>query len=118
MTHALAASIVLRLRGIAAVLLSAVMLVLLAGTAPVRGGAQAQALHYPDLSVVIPPGRMAVVGTGADRVFQYTHNTFNGGPGPLVIQPAYSASSGAYLGTQYLYAFEAGKWTLQRRVRT
>ncbi|NML17312.1 Ig-like domain-containing protein [Azohydromonas caseinilytica] len=121
MTHALAASIVLRLHGIAAVLLSAVMLVLLAGTAPVRGGAQAQAqaqaLHDPDLSVVIPPGRMAVVGTGADRVFQYTHNTFNGGSGPLVIQPEYNASSGAYLGTQYVYAFEAGKWTLARRVR-
>jgi hypothetical protein len=114
MKYLLVASIVLRLRGLAAALLGAVLLILLAGAAP---PAQAQALRYPDLSVIIPPGRMSVVGTGAERVFQYTHNTFNGGPGPLVIQPAYSASSGAYLGTQYLYAFEAGKWTLQRRVR-
>jgi len=68
--------------------------------------------RLPDLSVIIPTGRMAIAGTGSSRVLQYTHDTFNGGSGPLVIQPQYNMASGAYLGTQYLYAYSAGAWTL------
>lgn len=121
MKHLLVAHIVLclRLRGLAAALLGALLLLLVPSAwaaPPAPAAPEAATLRYPDLSVIIPPGRMSVVGTGAGRVFQYTHNTFNGGPGPLVIQPAYNASSGAYLGTQYVYALEAGRWTLQRRV--
>jgi hypothetical protein len=75
-----------------------------------------QSLNYPDFSVIMPPGRMAVVGSGPSREFQYTHDTFNGGSGPLVIQPEYNAASGAYLGTQYIYSFNAGTWTLAQQI--
>lgn len=73
------------------------------------------AIHRPDLSVVIPSGRMAIVGTGSGRMFQYTHDTFNGGSGPLVIQPTYNPASGAYLGTQYVYALSGSTWTLAQQ---
>ncbi len=116
MKYTATARIFLRQRVLAVALLGAVLLLLLS-MAPVRAAPEADGLHYPDLSVIIPPGRMSVVGTGAGRMFLYTHDTFNGGPGPLVIQPAYNASSGTYLGTQYVYALRGGTWTLERRVR-
>jgi hypothetical protein len=72
--------------------------------------------NRPDLSVIIPVGRMSIVGTGSSRMFQYTHDTFNGGSGPLVIQPEYNAASGNYLGTQYVYTFSGGTWTLTQRL--
>ena len=72
--------------------------------------------RLPDLSVIIPPGRMSIVGSGSSRMFQYTHDTFNGGNGPLVIQPQYNPASGLYLGTQYLYSYATGTWTLSHQV--
>ena len=43
--------------------------------------------NFPDLAEVIPANLISITGTGANRVFQYTHDTFNGGKGPLVIRP-------------------------------
>ena len=74
------------------------------------------ALNYPDLSDIIPTGAISVVGSGASRVFQYTHDTFNGGSGPLVIQPVYNQASGIYQGIQYVYSFSGGRWTLSRQI--
>jgi hypothetical protein len=72
--------------------------------------------NRPDLSVIVPNGRMSISGSGSTRMFNYTHDTFNGGSGPLVIQPEYHAASGNYLGTQYLYSFSGGTWTLAQQV--
>ena len=70
-------------------------------------------LLFPDLRDIIPTGAISVVQTGGSRMFQYTHDTFNGGPGPLVIQPAYNAASGSYQGTQYIYTHNAsGTWSI------
>ena len=54
-----------------------------------------------------------VAAIGCSR---YTHDTFNGGPGPLVIQPAYNAASGIYEGTQYIYSVSGNTWTLRQQV--
>jgi hypothetical protein len=75
-------------------------------------------LEYPDLSDIIPTDAISVVGTGSSAEFQYTHDTYNGGPGPLVIQPAYNPASGTYQGTQYIYSLSSnGTWTLVQQVR-
>jgi hypothetical protein len=75
-------------------------------------------LEYPDLSDIIPTADISVVGTGGSAEFQYTHDTYNGGPGPLVIQPAYNPASGTYQGTQYIYSLSSsGNWTLAQTVR-
>jgi len=75
-------------------------------------------LLYPDLSDIIPGGKMSISGSGSSEVFQYTHDTFNGGPGPLVIQPVYNPASGTYQGTQYIYSLNSsGTWTLAQTVR-
>src|SRR6266566_8747167 len=50
------------------------------------------------------------------RMFQYTHDTFNGGSGPLVIQPVYNQASGNYQGIQYVYSFSGGRWTLSQQI--
>jgi hypothetical protein len=75
-------------------------------------------LLYPDLSDIIPGNKMSISGTGSSEVFQYTHDTFNGGPGPLVIQPVYNPASGNYQGTQYIYSLSSsGTWTVAETVR-
>lgn len=73
-------------------------------------------LNYPDLSDIIPSGQFSVTGSGSNRVFQYTHDTFNGGSGPLVIQPVYNQASGNYQGIQYIYSFNGSTWTLARQI--
>jgi Bacterial Ig domain/Lysyl oxidase len=73
-------------------------------------------LNYPDLSVIVPAPQISIVGSGSTRMLQYTHDTFNGGSGPLVIQPVYNPASGNYQGTQYIYSFSAGKWTLANQI--
>jgi hypothetical protein len=78
--------------------------------------AQAAGLNYPDFSVIIPTDRMSIVGSGTSRMFQYTHDTFNGGRGPLVIQPMYNPASGTYQGIQYIYSFSGGTWTLAQQI--
>lgn len=72
--------------------------------------------NYPDLSDIIPPGQISIAGTGTNRMFQYTHDTFNGGRGPLEIQPVYNAASGNYQGYQHIYFFYSGTWTLVRTI--
>jgi hypothetical protein len=75
-------------------------------------------LLYPDLSDLIPGDKMSISGTGTSEVFQYTHDTFNGGPGPLVIQPVYNAASGTYQGTQYIYSLSSsGTWMVAQTIR-
>jgi len=73
-------------------------------------------LLYPDLSVIIPTTgtkAMTIAGTGSSRVFRYTHDTFNGGLGPLVIQPAFNSASGNYQGTQYIYSLSSSDvWSI------
>jgi hypothetical protein len=69
-------------------------------------------LNYPDLSDIIPPAAMSIVGTGSSRVFQYTHDTFEGGNGPLEIQPVYNAASGNYQGIQHIYSLTNGSLTV------
>ena len=73
-------------------------------------------LKFPDLSVIIPVGQISVAGSGSNRTFYYTHDTFNGGSGPLVIQPAYNQASGNYQGTQYIYSYSGGNWTLSQQI--
>src|SRR4051794_2688010 len=89
-----------------------------ADVAAVNFAAQPQgpAINYPDLSVIMPVGQVSIVGSGPSRQLQYTHDTFNGGSGPLVIQPEYNPATGLYQGTQYLYSFSGGTWTLVRQV--
>ncbi len=85
-------------------------------TVPVFTASASGSVNRPDLSIVMPSGRMSIVGTGSGRMFQYTHDTFNGGSGPLVIQPAYNSVSGVYLGTQYLYTLSGSTWTLSQQI--
>jgi len=77
-------------------------------------------LLYPDLSVIIPTTgtkAMVIAGTGSSREFRYTHDTFNGGTGPLVIQPAFNSASGNYQGTQYIYSLSSsGVWSLDEQI--
>jgi hypothetical protein len=74
-------------------------------------------LLFPDLRDIIPPGGISIVGAGSSRVFQYTHDTFNGGPGPLVIQPLFNSASGNYQGTQYIYSQNSsGVWSLSSQI--
>jgi hypothetical protein len=73
-------------------------------------------LNFPDLSDILPVGAITIVGTGTNRVFQYTHDTYNGGIGPLEIQPVYSSASGNYMGIQHIYYLHAGTWTLAKSV--
>jgi hypothetical protein len=67
--------------------------------------------NFPDLSDIIPEGNISIAGTGANRMFQYTHDTFNGGSGPLEILPVYNAASGNYQGYQHIYRYQSGVWT-------
>lgn len=71
-------------------------------------------LEYPDLLDIIPPSAMSIVGSGSSRVFQYTHDTFEGGTGPLEIQPVYNAASGHYQGMQHVYSLNNGVWSVSR----
>jgi hypothetical protein len=73
-------------------------------------------LKYPDLSDITPPSDISIVGTGSNRVFQYTHDTFNGGTGPLEIQPVYNAASGHYQGIQHVYSLNNGVWTVTQSI--
>lgn len=77
---------------------------------------QGPPLNYPDLSDILPASKISITGTGNGRVFQYTHDTFNGGSGPLVIQPTFNAATGNYQGVQYVYSFSGGKWTLSQKI--
>jgi hypothetical protein len=78
--------------------------------------AQSQ-LKYPDLSVIVPTGQISIVNTASGRVFQYTHDTFNGGGGPLEIQPVYNSASGNYQGYQHVYSQDtAGNWSLAQSI--
>ena len=71
----------------------------------------------PDLSDIIPTGKMSVIQDSNGKEFQYTHDTFNGGPGPLVIQPVYNPASGTYQGTQYIYSRNSsGTWTVTQQI--
>jgi hypothetical protein len=72
---------------------------------------------FPDLSDIIPVGGISVVQSSNGKQFQYTHDTFNGGPGPLVIQPVYNPASGTYQGTQYIYSrSSSGVWTISQQI--
>jgi Bacterial Ig domain/Lysyl oxidase len=74
-------------------------------------------LLYPDLQDILPPGMMSVVQTSNGKQFQYTHDTLNAGPGPLVIQPVFNAASGTYQGTQFIYTLSAsGVWSINQRL--
>jgi hypothetical protein len=72
--------------------------------------------NYPDLSDIIPLGQISIAGSGTNRMFQYTHDTFNGGRGPLEIQPVYNPASGNYQGYQHIYFYQSGTWTLVRTI--
>ncbi len=72
---------------------------------------------FPDLSDIIPVGGISVVQTSNGKQFQYTHDTFNGGPGPFVIQPVYNPASCTYQGTQYIYSrSSSGVWTITQQI--
>ncbi len=72
-------------------------------------------LLFPDLQDIIPSSAISVVQSGG-KMFQYTHDTYNGGPGPLVIQPTYNAASGSYQGTQYIYTHSGSTWTIAQTI--
>ena len=73
-------------------------------------------LNYPDLSDIIPAGAIAIAGTGTNELFEYTHDTYNGGTGPLEIQPVYNPASGNYMGIQHIYYLHSGTWTLAKTI--
>ena len=73
-------------------------------------------LNYPDLTDLIPPAQISVVGTGSARQLQYTHDTFDGGTGPLEILPVYNSASGNYQGFQRIYTFSSGTWTVSQSI--
>jgi len=73
-------------------------------------------LNYPDLSDILPASAISIVGTGTNRMFQYTHDTYNGGTGPLEIQPVYNTNSGNYMGIQHVYFLHSGTWTLAKSI--
>jgi hypothetical protein len=81
--------------------------------------------NFPDLSDVIPtsttptpfePTPFSIAGTGASRQLQFTHDTYDGGAGPLEIQPIYNPASGYYQGFQHIYALQSGSWTLVQTI--
>src|SRR5262249_24442037 len=76
----------------------------------------AQTLNFPDLSVVIPGNQISIAGTGTTRELQYTHDTFNGGTDPLIIQPTYNQATCTYQGTQHVYSLNKGLWRLSQRI--
>ena len=74
-------------------------------------------LVFPDLRDIIPTNKMSVVQTGNGLQFQYTHDTLNAGPGPLVIQPVLNNASGTYQGTQYIYSLGSSNvFTLVQKI--
>jgi len=74
-------------------------------------------LFYPDLQVIVPADKILIEGAGNTRRLQYTHNTFNAGPGPLVIQPALNSASGNYQGSQYIYSYNSSEgWALNEKI--
>jgi len=76
-------------------------------------GVDFQEVVLPDLSVILPADKMSVVQTSNGLQFQYTHDTLNGGPGPLVIQPVLNQASGNYQGFQQTYSLSpSGVFTL------
>jgi hypothetical protein len=80
-------------------------------------GIDFQRIVLPDLSDIIPTNKMSVVQTSNAREFQYTHDTLNGGPGPLVIQPVLNQASGNYQGFQQIYSLSAsGVFTLVKSI--
>jgi hypothetical protein len=81
--------------------------------------------NYPDLSDIIPtsttptpfePTPFSIAGKGANRQLQFTHDTYNGGSGPLEILPVYNSAVGYYQGFQHIYVFQSGSWTLVQTV--
>jgi len=73
-------------------------------------------LNYPDLKDILPPAAISIVGSGGSRVFQYTHDTFEAGTGPLEIQPVYNPASGNYQGIQHVYSLSNGVWTVAQTI--
>jgi len=74
-------------------------------------------LNYPDLRVIVPTSRISIVQTASGREFQYTHDTFNGGSGPLEIQPVYNPATGTYQGYQHVYTLDASRrWSLAQSI--
>jgi hypothetical protein len=64
--------------------------------------------HLPDLQTIVPTDSLSIVGSGSHRQLRYTHLVFNGGAGPLQIQPFYRRSAGRYLGHQQVLTHDAG----------
>ncbi|MDN5795648.1 MAG: Ig-like domain-containing protein [Intrasporangium sp.] len=91
------------------------------GAVPVAApsaAAPAGTVHYPDLQNIIPTGDMSIHGSGPDREFRYTHLLYNGGDGPLEIQPQYNNASGTYQGVQRVYTHDAsGTWSIAEQSR-
>ena len=86
-------------------------------TVPAFTASSTVPLLFPDLQDILPTAKMSIVQTSNGRQFQYTHDTLDAGPGPLVIQPVFNAASGSYQGTQYIYSQDSsGKWTLVQQL--
>ncbi|WP_347352614.1 Ig-like domain-containing protein [Intrasporangium sp.] len=86
--------------------------------APASVAAPAGTLHYPDLQNIIPPGDMSIYGTGSARELRYTHLLYNGGDGPLEIQPQYNNAAGVYQGVQRIYTHDGDdSWSIAKQSR-
>lgn len=76
-----------------------------------------QPFNYPDFSSIVPTTEMSIVTVGGSRQFQYTHDIFNGGTGPLEIQPVYNPASGTYQGFQHIYSLSpSGAWRIAQNL--
>lgn len=80
---------------------------------PTALSAPAGQTHLPDLQTIIPTDSFSIVDGPDGREFRYTHLVYNGGAGPLQIQPFYSSAAGSYLGHQQLTTHDdADHWSV------
>jgi len=73
----------------------------------------------PDMKILVPTSDISIANnpTTHDRQLQFTHITWDAGPGPFEIDPAYNAQTGTATWTQAIYAMNTpGVWTLDHRV--
>jgi hypothetical protein len=73
----------------------------------------------PDMQIEVPTNAISI-GTNGDtghRQLQFTHVTWDAGPGPFEIDPTYNAATGTATFEQAIYkSTSPGVWTLDHRV--
>jgi hypothetical protein len=75
-------------------------------------------ISYPSLRIEMPTNNISIATpTQSTRVLDFTHITWNAGPGPLEFQPTYDSSTGTSTAVQNLYTNTGGAtWAFVRSV--